>query len=403
MSDKTGIEWTDATWNPIRGCSRVSDGCKHCYAEGQAARIISMDRGRGIPEGEGSYDGLLAKGGQWNGQIKVVHSVMDQPLRWAKPRLIFVNSMSDLFHENVAVEVIDRIFAVMLACATLDNRKHTFQVLTKRPERMREYMLSRTPSEHIQAWAKAGDGLVHLKDGDVFFSEYVYGLVSHDWDEKGENSSGSEYKPWGYTSKLFPLPNVWLGVSVENQAAADERIPLLLETPAAVRWLSMEPLLGPVDLLATPAGDILCRCEGCMNMARSHPDSGGLQRIDWVVVGGESGPKARPMHPEWATQLRDQCTSNGVPFLFKQWGEWVPRSACFHTFEDGKSCGDYDPQCERWPAVVRLTYQGQNGRSLSADTSGGSEAYMQRVGKKFAGRLLKGQLHDGYPLAGGSE
>lgn len=132
MSDKTGIEWTDSTWNPLRGCSRVSDGCRNCYAESQAARIQSMDRGRAVPEGEGSYDGLLAKGGQWNGEIKVVHQVLDQPLRWRKPRLIFVNSMSDLFHEAVTVETLDRIFAVMLACAAFNNRQHTFQVLTKR-------------------------------------------------------------------------------------------------------------------------------------------------------------------------------------------------------------------------------------------------------------------------------
>lgn len=134
MSDKTGIEWTDASWNPIRGCSRVSEGCRHCYAESQAARIIAMDRGRGIPEGKGAYDGLLAKGGQWNGTIRMLPGLLTQPIRWSKPRKIFVNSMSDLFHESVPFEFIAAVFGVMAS-----TPRHTYQVLTKRPGRMLEF------------------------------------------------------------------------------------------------------------------------------------------------------------------------------------------------------------------------------------------------------------------------
>lgn len=313
MSDKTGIEWTDATWNPIRGCSRVSEGCRHCYAESQAARIISMDRGRGIPEGKGAYDGLLAKGGQWNGNIKFVESVMDQPLRWKKPRMIFVNSMSDLFHEGVPDEVIDQVFTVMAAAP-----HHTFQILTKRPERMRRYM--RNGSRPQRA------------DGNRLFAPDLTTFV--DW----------------------PLPNVWLGVSVEDQATADERIPPLIETPSAVRWLSMEPLLGPVAI--------------CSHVHENGIGRVSMDGIDWVVVGGESGKKARPMHPDWACSLRDQCAAAGVPFLFKQWGEWIPMLGQAegvsvrgekHIFDDGTVMG--------W------------------------------AGKKSAGRLLDGKQHDEYPRA----
>lgn len=384
MSDKTGIEWTDSTWNPLRGCSRVSDGCRNCYAESQAARIQSMDRGRGVPEGEGSYDGLLAKGGQWNGEIKVVHQVLDQPLRWRKPRLIFVNSMSDLFHEAVTVETLDRIFAVMLACAAFNNRQHTFQVLTKRAERMRSYLASRTPAEHLKAWAEAGDRWIHVDDGDVIFSEYICGLTCHDWAEDGTNRADSPYMPWAYTKTLFPLPNLWLGVSVENQATTDQRVQDLMSTPATVRWISAEPLLGPVDLSSwLEIGSLKS------DLGLSNPG------IDWVVVGGESGPKARPMHPSWARPLRDQCAAAGVPFLFKQWGEHLP----WTQFGDAKIVDD--PEQTRfqtseftdgtWNDVGRPTW------SDSADGHIDDEQCAGRVGKRAAGRLLDGKLHEGYP------
>lgn len=348
MADKTGIEWTDATWNPVTGCAKVSQGCKHCYAEREWPRMTKL-----VP----------AYAGRDFTDVRTHGDRLDQPIRWAKRRMIFVNSMSDLFHPAVPDDFIDSVFGVMWACLYGRNEQdgHIFQVLTKRADRMRDYFRT----DRREAWARSA---VHHGGG-----------IAPDgiWDQT-MNYEG-------------PHPRIWLGVSVEDQAAADERIPLLLDTPAAVRWISAEPLLGPVDLLATPAGDILCRCSGCMEMT---PDT----RLDWVVVGGESGPKARPMHPQWARDLRDQCAAAGVPFLFKQWGEWVPRSSCYHTFDDGRACADIDPSATKWPCI-RLNENGGDGHRLE-DEDGGDSAYMQRVGKKSAGRLLDGLHHDGYPKGG---
>lgn len=313
MSDNTKIEWTDATWNPIRGCSRVSEGCRHCYAETVAKRFS----GEGQP-----YEGLIARGGQWNGQIKIVDHVMDQPLRWQRPRLVFVNSMSDLFHENVPEHVVDRVFSVMALA-----EKHTFQVLTKRPERMLQYL----SQDRRRQWA---DMAVHFWGG-------IDPDALHDSIHYGDQV----------------LPNVWLGVSVEDQKSADERIPLLLATPAAVRWISAEPLLGPVDLSCWPIYG---------------PDR--EQLLNWVVVGGESGANARPMHPDWARSLRDQCADAGVPFLFKQWGEWAPR--------------DFPA----WPE--NADYLDSIGKGWWCPET---RVWMERVGKRSAGRLLDGVQHDGYP------
>lgn len=373
MADKTGIEWADATWNPIRGCSRVSEACRYCYAEDQAARIIKSDRERGVPEGTGAYDGLLAKGGQWNGKIRVVPELFTQPLRWNKPRRIFVNSMSDLFHEGVPESVIDTIFAVM-ALAT----KHEFQVLTKRPERMRAYLA--TPGREGLVKGAAWEMLGHLPKQD---------------------SSGMK-APW-------PLPNVWIGVSVEDQASANERIPQLLKTPAAVRWLSMEPLLGAIDLerIEEPSGDTFNATYGWHERGTADRVRG----IDWVVVGGESGPEARPMHPDWASALRDQCARGGVPFLFKQWGEWIP--IC--EMSEAQMAKVYKSRVKADSPEDQAALDELHGRKCTVDhgvlqVSGemlspvAADAYqpgamtVYKVGKHAAGRLLGGAQHDGYPV-----
>lgn len=215
MPDRSAIEWTDATWNPVAGCTKVSPGCAHCYAE-----AITLRFGRGTP----FLPGLAT--------IRLHYDRLDIPLRWRAPRRVFVNSMSDLFHEQVPLEFIERVFAVMGKAP-----RHTFQILTKRHDRLRELA-----------------PLLH----------------------------------W--------LPNVWIGVSVENQYWAARRIPALLEVPACVRFLSVEPLLGPVDL----------RCY--------------LHSVDWVIVGGESGPRGRRMDPDWVRQIRDDCQAAEVRFFFKQWG-----------------------------------------------------------------------------------
>lgn len=374
MADKTGIEWTDATWNPVRGCSRVSEACRFCYAEDQAARIIKSDRARGVPEGDGAYDGLLAKGGQWNGTIRTVAELLTQPLRWAKPRRIFVNSMSDLFHESLADDVIDRIFAVMALAP-----RHTFQVLTKRPERMQAYLSTPNREGIIKgaAWELLGRMPKQSSEG-----------MSAQW----------------------PLPNVWIGVSVEDQPSANERVPMLLSTPAAVRWLSMEPLLGAVDLerIQQSSGDTFSATYGWM-------EPGSLVRVrgvDWVVVGGESGPDARPMHPDWVDGLQAQCARAGVPFLFKQWGEWIP--VCEMSEEQlrkiyksnvkadnpedqstldelhGRACSVARGVLQLDGAVLEVTDQ-------QAFKPGAMTVF--KVGKRFAGRALGGQYSDGYPVA----
>ena len=236
MSEISSIEWTDATWNPVRGCSRVSDGCNNCYAERMASRFSGLGL---YSEG---FAKLVHGKPHWTGKVAVIEKMLERPSRWRKGRRIFVNSMSDLFHESLSDADINRVFDVMRRCP-----RHTFQILTKRAEHMRDY-------------------LENLDDGT-------------DW---------------------WPLSNIHIGVSVENEDAATERIPALLETPAAVRWISYEPALGPV------------------NWERWLPE------IDWLVCGGESGPGSRPMQLGWARAARDACKAAGVAFFFKQWGNWIP-------------------------------------------------------------------------------
>lgn len=336
MADKTGIEWTDATWNPVTGCAKVSQGCKHCYAEREWPRMTKL-----VP----------AYAGREFTDVQTHADRLDQPLRWKKPRMIFVNSMSDLFHEAVPDEFIDKVFAVM-ALAT----QHTFQVLTKRAVRMREYLTA--------------NDLV----GRVIREAFRMDCEGGAWMNADRHIGGYS---------IMPLQNVWLGVSVEDQDAANERIPLLLDTPAAVRWISAEPLLGPVDL-----NRILVNPERGFHVSALHEQHDDCYyqsnaQLDWVVVGGESGPKARPMHPDWAYALQAQCEGAAVPFLFKQWGEWVSagqpafgtvKGEVRHIRSDGSFWGDDLPEDENADVLTVV-----------------------KVGKKSAGRLLGGVQHDGYP------
>ena len=277
MSDDTGIEWTDATWNPIRGCSRVSEGCRHCYAERVAARFS----GPGMPyEGLTKIHKTLPVQRRWNGEVRMVPEHLADPLRWRRPRRVFVNSMSDLFHESLTNEQIAAVFGVMAA-----SPRHTFQVLTKRARRMREWF----------EWvADAGGCRAIRRIGDAAEAAGAPVYVKRKKDGRS---------PWN-DARCWPLPNVWIGVSVENQAAADERIPELLRTPAAVRWLSCEPLLGPLNLNAK-----------CPPFYAPHLRS---DRISWIVAGCESGPGARPCEVAWLRSLRDQCAPAGVAFFLKQ-------------------------------------------------------------------------------------
>lgn len=287
MAARSDIEWTDATWNPIRGCSRVSPGCVNCYAEIMAARFSKSAEELAAPFLE-AFPGEMPptfkdqwghgfaemKGGdhRWTGKVALIESQLDLPSIWRKPMRIFVNSTSDLFHEKLPEDAIDQIFAVMAL-----TPRHTFQILTKRPERMREHVSEASTPFRV---AKA----------------------------MGVLSVAQEMIQW-------PLPNVWLGTSVEDQERADERIPHLLATPAAVRFLSCEPLLGPIDLRAIAR----TRAEGFMR-----PLDGRFNKIGLVIVGGESGPGARPMQMEWARSLRDQCIDASVPFFMKQIDKKMP-------------------------------------------------------------------------------
>jgi protein gp37 len=287
MGENSKIEWTDATWNPIRDCTRKSEGCRNCYAEVMAARF--SDPGQW---GHGLAQRVALPGGgidhRWTGKVELVDSALDLPLRWRRPRRIFVNSTSDLFHEKVPDEWIDRVFAVMALAP-----QHTFQVLTKRPERMREYMAGLGGGGRTDIMSRAGGRLLRAAENATRNAPHV----RYDYNAR------------------WPLPNVWLGTSVEDQATADDRIPHLLATPAAVRFLSAEPLLGPLSIAhAYTTGAALAVLFA--KLERGDVDPRG--NLHWVICGGESGPGARPMHPDWARSLRDQCQAAGVPFFMKQ-------------------------------------------------------------------------------------
>jgi protein gp37 len=249
MGDKTGIEWTEATWNPVVGCTHISPGCDHCYAAREASGRL-----RHIPV----YAGL-AVGGRFTGEVRCLPERLDQPLRWRKPRRIFVNSMSDLFHRDVDDAFIVRVFAAMSLAP-----QHTFQVLTKRPQWMRELLGRPTIRGRVER-------------ARYSFHEYASLFGADDW----------------------PLPHVWLGTSIESDRYTF-RAGHLRGTVAGKRWLSIEPLIEPLPSL-------------------------DLTGIDWVVVGGESGPGARPMNLDWARWIRDHCESAGVPFFMKQLGAVVAR------------------------------------------------------------------------------
>ncbi len=304
----TKIEWTEETWNPLVGCEHVSPGCDGCYAAREACGRLSAHP---------LYAGL-AKDGRFTGEVRLARDRLDQPLRWRKPRTVFVNSMSDLFHRDVPDEFILDVWRTMGQAS-----QHTFQVLTKRPQRMASWVGS-------AVWR------------------------GFEWFEPNR-----------------PLPNVWLGTSIESDRYA-WRADHLRDTPAAVRFLSLEPLLGPLPSL-------------------------DLTGIDWVIVGGESGPKARPMDPADVRPIRDACLEQRIPFFFKQWGEWIPYEddvqqpffssqhgdAMFdgHHFpaeiSDSEPCRARDGSLWWWPEIEGPVYR--------------------RVGKKAAGRVLDGWTWDEMP------
>jgi protein gp37 len=334
VSDNTKIEWADATVNAINGCSLASPGCTNCYA-----MRLAGTRMKHHPTRAGLTKDTKV-GPVWTGNVRLHEPALLQPLRWKRPRRIFWNAHGDLFHENVPDEWIDRVFAV---CAL--TPWHTHMILTKRSARMREYLSIR-----------GGDWMIKWPDanppGSLPVSRHEQRLAM-----QGKGWPDATIRP------VFPLQNVWLGVSVEDQARADERREDFRNTPAAVKFVSYEPALGPVDWA-------------------------GWEFVQQIIAGGESGQNARPSHPDWFRTTRDWCAPNEIAFFFKQWGEWAT------VFDRDREDPDWR-YCGRW----EREYPKGRWHNLAGGTGfhGDRVLYVTPVGKARAGRLLDGIEHNGTP------
>lgn len=362
MADNTKIEWTDATWNPITGCSIVSPGCTNCYAMKLAGtRLKHHDSRAGLTKESKS-------GPVWTGEVRFNKQWLTQPLTWTKPRMIFVCAHGDLFAEGVPDEWIDHVFAVMALAP-----QHTFQVLTKRPERMRDYL------QEERDRRVAGRVTDFAIDDKAMMQRMIH-EVDTAWPVIAE---GDPEWPDGLRIRHWPLPNVWLGASVEDQKRADERgEPMAsLANVGWTTWASYEPALGLVDWR-------------------------GWEFLKWLVAGGESGTGARPSHPDWHRAARDFCASAAIPFLFKQWGEYAP---CPWKLvqEPGEDNDAYkarsEEECSRL-AVSRTGYIHEMShapwsceRVLPAPDS---HHAIKKVGKARAGRMLDGIEHNAFPVTG---
>lgn len=328
----TKIEWLQRqgtigeSWSPVTGCSPISEGCRNCWAERMSHRLAGRC---GYPDAPHQFD------------VTLHPDRLEQPLRWREPRTIFMPSMGDLFHRDVPSDYVDRVISTITR-----SPRHTYICLTKRASAMAAYF----------------NGL----------RERIW--VVGEWIQLGVDWSPTRVSIRG----MWPIKNLWLGVSAENQETAEERIEFLLDTPAHLRFVSAEPMLGPLEL-----GPYLHKCEGC-GAGRDHHLCGDCpgtdlygEALDWVICGGESGPGARPMNPEWAQGLRDQCEEADVPFFFKQWGAWFPRSQWEHNpdliLPDDNDCWD-----------------GEGTRMWPGDMS-------HAVGKKRAGRILDGLEWNQWP------
>ncbi|WP_333745548.1 DUF5131 family protein [Streptomyces sp. IBSBF 2950] len=389
MSTTTAIEWADKTWSPIIGCTRVSSGCDGCYA----IRTANIRTYNPNPKIAAAYAGTVhTTDGRldWTGQVNLVEERLTDPLRWRQQLKVFVNSQSDLFHEQVPDEVIARIFAVMAL-----TPRHTYQVLTKRHGRMRS--LLNNPDFRL---------MCEDAEARLVADEATPGLSRHEREA---------FQGRWWSSFAEPLPNLWLGVSVEDQKTANLRIPALLETRAAVRWISAEPLLGPIDLCGPVEWHggrtkLTYWLDGRPGLGSARTTDTGLQmhplvtgpRLDWVVAGGESGPGARPPHPDWFRTLRDQCAHSNVPFLFKQWGQWgltAPVDGEGRIVRGARGLGVtlandgtvYAPGDLSYPDGPRY------GDAIRAGHHQASLTQVYSLGKKAAGRELDGRTYDAYP------
>ena len=313
------IEWTEKTWNPITGCTKISAGCANCYAERMSHRLAGRF---GYPADDPF-------------RVTFHPDKLEEPLHWKTPRRVFVCSMGDLFHEKVSDEWLAEIWSVMLRCP-----QHTFQILTKRPAACRWWI-------------------------DLHYGRFDVRCIE-------------------------PPQNIWLGVTAENQTEADKRIPILLDIPAAVRFVSIEPMLGGIDI----SPYLPCEVDSGGYDPQGHSINVWMPGIDWVIVGGETGPGARPMHPDWARSVRDQCQEAGVPFFFKGWGvaiywEHTNKTEEAYTFPIWKSTNNQERVHNPWDLFGGWQYD--NCHRIKP------ELYSEHIGKKRAGRLLDGQLWEQYP------
>ncbi|HYC55856.1 MAG TPA: phage Gp37/Gp68 family protein [Candidatus Binatia bacterium] len=354
----TAIEWTDEVWNPVTGCTKVSQGCKNCYAERLFPRVY----------GKNLLINKTAALGTARDQMRTLEEArpreftdvlthadrLEQPLKWKRPRRIFVNSMSDLFHEDVPSDFIAAVFAVMHA-----RTDHTFQILTKRAARMLAFSRWLDGVGGIGPFTRANPDVLRKWFGRLFPTIFNAAAVWH----------------------AGPADNVWLGVSVEDQDTFDERVEILGRVPAAVRFISYEPALGPID---------------CGNAFDGPVEGSPYGEIHWLIAGGESGPNARPAHPDWFRSVRDQCQAAGVSFFFKQWGEWTPDPELGRPYRA--------LHMKAMPPALGSIEPLLGGRAFVAwerETSPGcfEGTQLVRVGKKKAGRELDGRTWDEFPEA----
>ncbi|MFB6881241.1 DUF5131 family protein [Streptomyces noursei] len=388
MATNSSIEWTDKTWSPVIGCTRVSSGCDGCYAI-RGAHIRAHNSN---PKVAAAFAGTTRNTGEhldWTGTVNVLEDRLVEPLTWRKPQMVFVNSQSDLFHEQIPDEVIACIFAVMAL-----TPRHTYQVLTKRHGRMRSLLTS----PHFRELCENAEAVLVNDEATPGLPRYKREAYQRQW--------------WSHFAR--PLANLWLGVSVEDQRWAGVRIPALLATPAAVRWISVEPMLGPIDLSGQAdrhghRSRLTYWLTGKPGPGTPRTTGTGLQmsplvtgpRLDWVVAGGESGPGARPPHPQWFRTLRDQCAASGVPFLFKQWGQWgqeAPLGRDGRIVRGARGAGVTVADDGTVYAPGDRSYPGPRyGEAVRAGHGRNHLTQMYSVGKKAAGRELDGRLHDEYP------
>jgi protein gp37 len=326
---KSKIEWTNRVWNPVTGCTKISTGCKNCYAE-------ELHNKRHKAYWEGKLQGLPQYARPFS-RVQLHPERLGQPLHWKKPQKVFVNSMSDLFHKDVPFEFIEEVWDAMFDCSFAKKgfrTRHIFQILTKRPERAIEF--------------------------------YQY-MEAHNLK--------SNYN------------NIWFGVTVENQEQADKRIPLLLQIPAAVRFISVEPMLGPIKLISsgTFIDHNYMTGEVRHKMLKTNDDIISIekQKIDWVICGGESGKNARPMHPDWVRSLRDQCKAADVPFFFKQWGK-------YKILYERSNPPEFTFEREYF-RYNRINISG------GQDSHGGNLCYYKKVGKRNSGCLVDGVEYKEFP------